>query len=634
MVLLAKLEETLVIGGTRFELSANRYPGVVHPQGYRYLQEFRLDPFPVFVYALEGIRIEKSVFMIHGENTSVIEYELASAKNRQVELELRPLIAFRDYHSTTHENAALNRRVEVEQGMATIEPYSGLPSLHFTHNAEEIDAAGDWYRRFEYEAERERGLDFVEDLFNPFTLKFDLSKRRRAALVASTERGRSADRVEGYRQTEIARRSKFTHSMLATSADATGSSAFAEVVRTLVAAADQYFVARGDQKTVIAGYHWFADWGRDTTIALPGLALVTGRPEVAKQILTALARHADRGMLPNRFPDQGEAPEYGSVDATLWFFDAVRALLDYTLDETFVRKNLYDVLADLIQWHIRGTRHGIVVDTDGLLRAGEPGVQLTWMDAKVGDWVVTPRHGKPVEIQALWYNALRIMEDLSARFGDVGIEKVCRELAVLARGSFNQQFWNAGDGCLFDVVDGDRRDASIRPNQILAVSLCHGMLEADRAKQVVDTVERELLTPVGLRSLAASDPRYCPRYEGDPWRRDAAYHQGTVWPWLLGPFITAYLKVNRRSTVARRRAEGWLAAFGPHLAEAGLGHVSEIFDAEPPHHPRGCIAQAWSVAEILRAASEDVLDRRPDRQATGIMPESTSSPFAAGYPRL
>jgi len=602
-VLLSKLEETLFIEGQAFELSANRYPGVVHPQGFRYLKQFRLDPFPVFTYEVEGIEIEKSVFMIQGENSTVVHYELK--KNNHPEspknlwLELRPLIAFRDYHSTTHENGAINRDVEERSGLASVSPYQGLPSLYLAHNAVDLRKTGDWYRNFEYDAERERGLDFSEDLFNPLVLRFDLRLRRQASVIASTEQ-RDVAKVE-YRESEITRRRNAKLS----------SPVEDDFVQTLAAAADQYIVSRGDQKTVIAGYHWFSDWGRDTMIALPGLTLPTGKHEVARSILRTFAKHADQGMLPNRFPDAGETPEYNTVDATLWFFEAARAYLAYTGDLEFVRDELYPVFADIVLWHVRGTRYGIKVDPSGLLSSGEPGVQLTWMDAKVGDWVVTPRRGKPVEIQALWYNALCIMEDLARHFGDEAGQKRYRSMATLARWSFNRLFWNEPTGCLYDVVNGGPPDASIRPNQIFAVSLTHSMLSTERAKAVVEKVQEHLLTPYGLRTLAPSDPQYRGRYTGGPTERDGAYHQGTVWPWLMGPFISAYVKVNGDSEAARRQAAAWLAPLKDHLADGGLGHISEILDGDSPQRPCGCIAQAWSVAEILRALVEDVYGLRP-----------------------
>ncbi len=600
-VLLSKVEETVTIDGRRYDLSANQYPGAIHPQGHTFLKQFRLDPFPVFVYEVEGVEIEKSVFMIHGENSVAIEYEAKRVDGRQVSMEVRPLIAFRDYHATMHENPSIRSHVHIESNMASVSPYDHMPALHFAHTQGEIEQTGHWYRNFEYEVERERGLDFTEDLFNPFVLKFELN--RKAAIIASTER-RDISRIDQHRIAEIERRRAIQGS----------SPVDDDLIRSLVAAADQYIVARGEGKTVIAGYHWFSDWGRDTMIALTGLTLVTNRADITRQILLEFARWIDRGMLPNRFPDAGEEPEYNTVDATLWFFEAIRALLSYTADYEFVRDNLYDALKDIISWHERGTRYSIRVDADGLLLSGEEGVQLTWMDAKVGDWVVTPRRGKAVEIQSLWYNALRVMENLARRFGDESSEKRFGEMARRAKRSFNQSFWNEETGCLYDAIDGDARDGSIRPNQIFAVSLHHSMLTAEKSRRVVEAVEHHLLTRVGLRSLAPRDAQYRGRYEGGVWERDSVYHQGTVWAWLMGPFITAYLKVNK-SKPSRGQAIEWLEAFRLHLSDACLGQVSEIFDGDAPHTPRGCAAQAWSVAEILRAAVEDVFEIKPSARA-------------------
>jgi predicted glycogen debranching enzyme len=611
IVMLSKLEEALIIDGRRYELSANQYPGAVHPQGFTFQTRFRLDPFPVFTYEVEGLRLEKSVFMVQGQNTTVVHYELQSLSDGglvpHIKLEIRPLIAFRDYHSTTHENDALNPNVETEDGLTTVAPYGDLPALHFAHDVCEIDTNGYWYRNFQYSVEQERGLDFAEDLFSPFAITLDLNRYARARVIASTERHdiRSADY---YREVETSRRK----------AIATATTHTEELVRSLTAAADQFIVARGAHQTVIAGYHWFSDWGRDTMIALPGLTLVTGRSEISKSILSEFALHVDRGMLPNRFPDAGETPEYNTVDATLWFFEAVRALLQYTNDYEFVHAKLYDVLVDIIAWHIKGTRYNIHVDADGLLYSGEAGVQLTWMDAKVGDWVVTPRHGKPVEIQALWYNALRVMEHLAAKFGNKADRKHYAAMAKRARDSFNVTFWNEQAGCLYDVVDGDQRDASIRPNQVFAVSLANSMLSQERAASVLRVVERELLTPYGLRTLSPNDPQYRGRYEGDPSSRDGAYHQGTVWPWLMGAYITASVKIFGEKS-ARETAVDWLKEFAEHIDKACLGQVSEIFDGDAPYRPRGCVAQAWSVAELLRAAVEDVYVSAPSIRAASAI---------------
>jgi predicted glycogen debranching enzyme len=603
-VMLSKLEETLFIDGQAFDLSANRYPGVVHPQGFRYLQQFRLDPFPVFTYEIEGIEIEKTVFMIYGENSTVVYYRVTKNNHpespKNLRLDLRPLIAFRDYHSATHQNGALNSELKEEAGLTAVTPYEGLPALYLAHNAVESKKSGDWYRNFEYDAERERGLDFTEDLFNPCVLRFDLSAGRQASVIASTDR-RDVVRVPEYQQAEISRRRK---AVLSSPIDD-------DFARDLSVGADQYIVSRGDQKTLIAGYHWFSDWGRDTMIALPGLTLPTGKHDVARSILRTFARNVDQGMLPNRFPDAGETPEYNTVDATLWFFEAARAFLEYTGDLEFVQNDLYPVLTDIIAWHVRGTRYGIKVDPSGLLASGEPGVQLTWMDAKVGDWVVTPRRGKPVEIQALWYNGLCIMEELARKFDDEAGQKRYRNMATVASWAFNRLFWNEKLSCLYDVVNGGPPDPSIRPNQIFAVSLTHSMLSPERARSVVERVQEHLLTRYGLRSLAPSDPQYRGRYTGDPTSRDGAYHQGTVWPWLLGPFISAYVKINGGTNAARRQAAEWLTPLKDHLTDAGLGHISEVLEGDAPHHPAGCIAQAWSVGEILRAYVEDVKGIQP-----------------------
>ncbi len=603
VLLLSKLEEVLVVNGDRYELSVNQYPGVIHPAGHRYLCEFRLDPMPTFRYAAGGVEIEKRVFMVHGENTVVIEYELLSCPAEGCTLELRPLIAFRDYHGTTHRNDSLQAGVTLEKGMASVAPYPDMPRLFMANNAVHAEAAGDWYNNFEYEIERERGLDFREDLFNPLLLRFSLRPSVHATVIASTWSRAAAD-APNLRAAEIARR-------LAIAAMAPSEEPF---VRDLTLAADRFIVQRDELKTVIAGYPWFSDWGRDTMIALPGLTLVTGRFEIARDILLAFARGVDRGMLPNRFPDAGEAPEYNTVDATLWYFEAVRAYLAYTGEFEFVRAQLLPTLRDILDWHLRGTRYGIHMDSDGLLACGEAGVQLTWMDAKIGDWVVTPRSGKPVEIQALWYNALRIAADLTRREGQARQADSFDQLAARAQASFLAQFWNESERCLYDVVDGGQRDGSIRPNQIFAVSMHHQILPLDRARRVVEVVERELLTPVGLRSLSPRDSRYKGRYEGGVFERDSAYHQGTVWQWLMGPFLTAYCKVNPDS---RAQAAAWLTAMHGQLGQAGLGQVSEIADGDEPHRARGCIAQAWSVAELLRAAVEDVYPRQISRPRLG-----------------
>ncbi len=593
MVLLSKFEETLILDSKRFELSSNQYPAKVYPDGYKYLKSFRLDPFPIWTFDVGGIMIEKSIFMIYGENSIVCRWKINNKpeiSNLKSEIELRPLLAFRDHHHLRHEDREFNAAYKIEENLVSISPYADMPTLHFAHNAESIEKQGHWYRNFEYAIENERGFDYHEDLFQPFSLRFDLSAN--ACVIVSTE-AKNIDDVKLCEIAEIERRKELTN--IAGASD--------DFSRQLKLAADQFIVTRGTGKTVIAGYHWFSDWGRDTMIALNGLTLATNRPEIAKSILTEFSKHISEGMLPNRFPDAGETPEYNTVDATLWYFEAIRAYCVKTGDYNFVRDVLFEKLIDIIDWHVRGTRYQIHVDTDGLLFAGEPGVQLTWMDAKVGDWVVTPRTGKAVEIQALWYNALCIMAEFAERLGDRERQTTYISMAETAKGSFNGQFWNEGHNCLYDVVNLGDRDASIRPNQIFAVSLPHTMLDVDKARKVVEKVEVELLTPVGLRSLSPSDPRYAPIYAGSPLERDSAYHQGTVWGWLIGPFVEAYLKVNSNNSSADVRVLEIIDNFKTHLSEAMIGQISEIFDPEPPYNPRGCAAQAWSVAELLRIFS-------------------------------
>ncbi len=590
-VLLSKFEETLIIDGERYELSCNQYPGRIYPEGYKFLTQFRLDPFPRWTFNVNNIEIEKSVFMIHGENSTVCHWKISQQSavgSRQSALELRPLLAFRDHHHLRHEDSSFDGSYEVEPGIISIAPYAEMPRLYLAHNANEIEPQYHWYHHFEYAIEQERGFDYREDLFQPFSLRFDLSTE--AVVIASTETKQIED-VNAFEKAEIKRRAALIKT----------AGAKDDLTAQLVLAADQFIVSRGTGRTVIAGYHWFSDWGRDTMIALNGLTLSTNRAEIAKSILIEFSRHISEGMLPNRFPD-AETPEYNPVDATLWFFEAIRAYAEKTDDHDFVREVLYDKLTDIIEWHIRGTRYQIRVDEDGLLYAGESGVQLTWMDAKIGDWVVTPRTGKPVEIQALWYNALCIMANLAEKFGDAKRQENYSSMAAKAKKSFNSQFWNDIEQCLFDVVNGSEKDSSIRPNQIFAVSLPYSMLSPAKARKVVEKVEAELLTPFGLRSLSPKDPRYVPVYIGSPYERDAAYHQGTAWGWLIGPVVDAYRKAHSKDAKATERVAEIISSFQPQLSEGMIGHVAEIFDGDPPHTPRGGAAQAWSVAELLRVS--------------------------------
>ena len=595
-VALSKFEETLIAPGIgTFELSSNCYFGDIHPHGYSHLEHVRLDPFPIFTYCVGDLCFEKQIFMVYGQNTTVVAY---GPFDRPVMLTLRPLVAFRDYHHLTRQNHLLNGDVDIGDDLMSFQPYFEFPPLYIAHNGE-FQSRGDWYYNFEYAVEAYRGLDNREDLYCPGEFTFDLETGESAHLLVSLERG-TCDQVNALRQAEIDRRNKIVQTV----PKCTG----------LSLSADAFLVKRSDARaTIIAGYPWFTDWGRDTMIALPGLALVTGRFDEARDILAAYARFCDKGMIPNRFPDCGDIPEYNSVDATLWYVYAVDRFLAYTDDYTFVRETLWPVLQEIIHYFVRGTRYNIHLDCDGLLYAGEPGVQLTWMDAKVENWVVTPRQGKPVEVNALWYNALCVMRDLADRYGEPNLSAEYAGLAEKIAARFADAFWNPGAGCLYDCLIDTVPDAAIRPNQIFALSLPHRMLDAGRERSILDVVERELLTPYGLRSLSPSDAAYRGTYGGDPYSRDSAYHQGTVWAWLMGPFITSWVRIHRKEADVHTNARHMLCPLLRQVEESGLGHISEIFDGDPPHASRGCFAQAWSTAEVLRAFVEDVLDQGPEK---------------------
>ena len=613
MVLLSKLPETLEVGGERFELDTNRYAGAVSPRGYERLSNFALEPMPTFIYEAGGVKLRKTITAIHGENTTVVSYEVLDAPSAFT-LELRPLIAYRDDHALQHANDALRfANASFADGIFRARPYEGAPELFLQAAGCSFSAKPDWYFRFEYAKEQERGLDAHEDLFCYGAFHRELAQGDRFGVIVST------GEVAGRDPLALVARERARRQVVA------GAVAGADdTVSALALAADAFIVRRGENlRTVIAGYPWFSDWGRDTMIALPGVCLATGRYDDAKRILRAFARSVDAGMLPNRFPDSGEAPEYNTVDATLWFFVTAHRYLEASGDEEFVLGELLPVFEEIVAWHERGTRYGIKVDDDGLLRAGSPGAQLTWMDAKIGDWVVTPRHGKPVEIQALWYNALCVLADLRKRAGSLAESASLLARAKQVKERFVEVFWNAEASCLFDVVDGDRRDASVRPNQVFALALPYPLLPKDKARSVLAVIEQKLLTPYGLRSLAPDDPAYRGRYEGDPASRDAAYHQGTVWSWLLGPYADALVKTN--GAVGKPKARKAIDGLTPHLLEAGLGSISEIFDGDAPHAPRGCPAQAWSVGEALRVF-KDFMAPAKKRPYKVVTPKTNPSP--------
>jgi predicted glycogen debranching enzyme len=577
-VLVSKLDETV----NGIDLATNQFHDIIHPRGFERLVSFRRDVFPVWEYTAGGVKLRKTVVTPRGENLTIILYEVLDCGG-PVEMRLSPFLAGRDYHSLIHCSDA------------------ALPFVHIDVPGATFNAKPDCWKEFDYERERERGLDYLEDLFTPGSYAVTLKRGDVLPVVIGVE---DADwDAIGMIEDERARREGLMVSGGGELSVGIGSKGFETAAPTaaphsqlstpLLLAADQFLIERDEKKTIIAGYHWFTDWGRDTMIALPGLCLATGRFDDAKQILRRWLTAASKGMIPNRFPDGTSEPEFNSVDAGLWLFIAVWRYREVANDDAFVRDEALPVLREAINWLDRGTRFGIHVDLDGLPYAGSNGVALTWMDAIVDGQAVTPRRGKPVEINALWYNALRIVAELST---DSGL----RSRADDVRESFEAAFWNRHSQCCFDVVNPN--DASIRPNQLFAIALPFPLFDDARAEEILAVCEAHLLTPVGLRTLSPADPRYRARLVGDQHSRDTAYHQGTVWPWLLGIYIDALLRYRGEAGATSARA--LLANLNAHLDHAGLGTIGEIFDGEAPHAPRGCIAQAWSVGEVLRVLAK------------------------------
>lgn len=573
----------------RVDLTAQRYQGdVVHPPGHRIITAFTHEPWPTWRHALaDGLELTTEVLATPPANRTLVRWSLSRSAPGVI-LHVRPFISGRDYHGMQRENAALNFETTREDSLLRWQTYSHMPSIWNAANGSWRDEP-QWYRNFLYTVERERGLDDTEDLASPGIFSWDLSAGPAvwvvgtgAAVTVFRGEGDVVSAVNRVVVEEGGRRASFPGA--------------------LERAADAYLVQRGIGKTIVAGYPWFTDWGRDTFIALRGLCLATGRVAEARDILLEWANTVSEGMLPNRFPDGAEPPEYNAIDASLWYVVATNELLAAALEHDQLlsaldRLRLETVILDVLEGLSRGTRYGIRADTDGLLACGVRGVQLTWMDARVEGREITPRTGKPVEVQALWINAL-----------DAGARLSSRWPLVLARAirAFETRFWNEDTGCLYDVVDVDHvsgvNDGTIRPNQILAVGgLPRSVMSGGRARRIVDLVEAQLLTPLGLRTLSPTAPEYVGRYEGAPSVRDTGYHQGTAWPWLLGPFVDAWVRVRGGTAEVRAEARArFLAPLMKHLEEAGLGHVSEIVDGDAPHTPRGCPFQAWSLGEAIR----------------------------------
>jgi predicted glycogen debranching enzyme len=628
--LVSKLDETIVLDDERYELGTNQYQNnTIHPNGLQYLKSFTKDFFPEWIYKIGEIELKKTIAMVHNENTTVIVYEVIKA-SQAFQLELLPLLSGRGYHSMMHANDAVNRNAEFTNDTFITKLYNDIPGIYINVPCSDYYHHPNWFLHFNYTVEQYRGLDFDEDLFNPGHFSVTLKEGDTIGIILSTENPAGRNAME-LLQKEKARREKLVEGQPKD-----------EMLQQLILAADQFIVKRfiqqsegskvpssggdlGEAATIIAGYHWFTDWGRDTMISLPGLCLSTGRYEDAKKIIAAFAQSVSMGMLPNRFQDNNEPPEYNNVDGTLWYFIAIKKYLDATGDEAFVIKEILPVLKEIIDWHFKGTRYNIHVDEDGLLYAGEIGQQLTWMDARIGTWVVTPRMGKPVEIQALWYNALKIFAEF-LRMNEQEHDAELVELsAAKAKDSFDKLFWyyeagpngSSGRGnYLYDVIDEQGNpDTSLRPNQLFAISLPYALVEGEKAKTIVKIVEDKLYTPVGLRTLPEEDVHYVHQYGGDQWHRDSSYHEGTVWSWLLGAYIDSLIKVKSEKSKVKKVIED----FKYHLNEGCIGSVSEIFDADEPHHPRGCVAQAWGVAEMLRVIKDySLFDSAKKKEAVKI----------------
>jgi predicted glycogen debranching enzyme len=620
---LAKLDEEIVIGNSSYSLGANEFQTGVFPMGHTFLTDFSFSVFPEFRYALQNIEVKKKIFMPHERNAVITSYNVVNKNSSSIKIRVFPLVNCRHFHSVTdrwrnapqfrqkHEDREVEICFSVPKATLTIASSSGhyfgmekgVEKVHFREEAMRGEShLDDWYQPGCF------AVDVKADSSEDFAVVAVADENEESARKLVAEMPDTMYDVDVLYEKEVERRQK----LLARFYQEQESLMAIDWLDWLILATDM-FVVKGLNnvlRSVIAGYHWFESWGRDTFISLPGLMLVTGRFEDARQVFLTFKNHCKDGLIPNFVPDRAENVAYNSVDATLWYVNAILQYLKYTGDFRFVREQLFETLKDIVESHVKGTLFNIRLDSDGLLSHGS---QLTWMDASVDGQPVTPRMGKAVEVQALWYNALKIMEMLADRFKERGEAEKYGKMAEKAKENFALKFWDSEKGCLFDVVSNFGRDDSFRPNQIIAAALDFTMLDEAKNEKVVDLVHRELHTPYGLRTLAKIDPNYMGVYSGDRKSRDKAYHNGTVWPWLLGPFTKAFLKTKGSADFRREYAlkNFLLPLFTKHIFEVGLGSVSEVFDGDSPHRAGGCIAQAWSFAEPLRAYVEDVMQVRP-----------------------
>ncbi len=592
-VMLAKMGEEVEVDGFVYRLGTNEYEsGTIHPDGYLYLERVELEGMiPTFDYRTPSFHITKTIWMEHGHNTTYLRYTL-STESRPVRITILPFCTYRDAGILVRGSIDWHFGIQASEGKLEVKAHPEAVAYRvLTAPVTSYTPLDLWYWRFKHRVDQELGFDAVEDLYIPGQFRAALEPGESLTVIATIENDAQVDR-DGAVALERERARQRTLTIGARD----------DVERQLFAAADQFVVDRHVDSTplhsILAGYHWFTDWGRDTMISLEGLTLLTGRASIARDILWAFSRYVDQGILPNRFPEGqiGASPaEYNTMDATLWFFHALDRYLAASRDDGLVRE-LYPVLAAIIEWHVKGTRYNIHVDpADALLYGGAPGVQLTWMDAMVGDWVVTPRIGKPVEINALWYRALCLMQQWAVLVGTSAAPYA--EMAARVRSSFGR-FWYAAGEYLYDVLDGPGgNDATLRPNQIFALSLTDDLVSHERAASILRVVQRDLVTPKGLRTLSPNDPNFLAHYRGDQRERDSAYHRGLVWPWLVGAFVDACVRYN-----ADWQGVGpYFRALPALLTEAGIGTLPEIYESLPPFRPVACIAQAWTVAETLRA---------------------------------
>ncbi|HUT17396.1 MAG TPA: amylo-alpha-1,6-glucosidase [Acidobacteriota bacterium] len=621
-VCLAKLDEEAVVSNNIYALGANEFHGKIFPQGYLFLKEFSVFPFPRYVYNVQGVEIRKTIFMPKGKNAVTAAYKVLNRNSFETKIRVFPLLTCRHFHSVV-DRWRNSLGFSQQQSDRQVEVAFNVPKATVTARATkgEFNEKTTWIERLYYREEDRRGESSTDDCFQPgyFEVPVPPKREEEFAIVAAASDSSQKSReildavgttmygVDGQRERELGQRENLLVKFYGSRKEVP----ISDWLNWVLLAADAFLVkGAGDRSAVMAGYFWFETWGRDTFISLPGLMLATGRFAEAKKVLLDFTRRIKQGLIPNFVGDRSGEPAYNTVDATLWYVNAVLQFLKYTGDFKFVQKQLWEGLKAIADGHEKGTAFGIRLDSDGLLAHGP---RLTWMDAEVDGKAVTPRAGKAVEIQALWYNALKTMQLLANKFEEMSLAEKYAGMAREARESFNERFWNGESGCLFDVVEASGADASLRPNQIIVAALDFTMLDNDKSERIVDVVQRELLTPFGLRTLVRGDTRYRGMYVGDRQSRDQAYHNGTVWPWLLGPFTAAFLKAKGHSDLRLKYAlkNFILPLLTKQIFEAALGTLSEIFDGEPPHTPRGCVAQAWSVAEPLRAYVEDVMRVRP-----------------------